>query len=472
MTSDTWDFPWKKETGCRKIFIPAVTFNVKDYGAVGDGAADDTEAIQRALDAAEAAGGGVVTFSPGVYLSGSLFIGSNTEFNLPKGSTIWGSQEISRYRQIPTRAAGIETVWPAALVNAVGKENVVISGTGTIDGRGKIFWDDFWEKVNTWYEPNGLRWAADYDCQRPRGILIQECRNVEVKEVVIYRAGFWSVHILYSQHVTARKLCIFNNIEGHGPSTDGIDIDSSEYILVEQCRIDCNDDVICLKAGRDADGLRVDRKTQYVLIRDCYSGIGGGLVVFGSETSGGISHVMAEHCTACGTGAVAAFKGAIIRGGGVHDCYFSDIEMKKPWHVVHFNFTWLPEYCYPRLPESFSGKEIPQLWKTLTAPVDPEQGIPKFSGLHFRNLRGEMKGDMLIIRGHQAISVQDVSIQNCRFTGKKAGHLEGIDNWKMENVTFEQVEEPLTFGDRINGLSLINVACNGKALALPEPKTN
>ena len=271
MKYDDWDFPWKKEVGCREIFIPEKILNVKDFGAIGDGAANDTAAIQNALDSAEAAGGGIVTFPPGVYLSGSVFIGNNTEFNLSKGATIWGSQKLEHYRQIQTRAAGIETTWPAALINVIGKKNVIISGTGIIDGRGKIFWDSFWEKVNSYYEPNGLRWAADYDCQRPRGILVQESRNVEVKDVVIYRAGFWSVHILYSQHVTARGRCIFNNIEGHGPSTDGIDIDSSEYILVEQCRIDCNDDIICLKAGRDADGLRVNRRTQFVLIRDCYA---------------------------------------------------------------------------------------------------------------------------------------------------------------------------------------------------------
>lgn len=467
MKYDDWDFPWKKEVGSRKMTIPATTFDVKDFGAVGDGAANDTAAIQNALDSAEAAGGGVVTFPPGVYLSGSVFIGNNTELNLPKGATIWGIQEIEQYRRIRTRVAGIETTWPAALLNVIGKENVIISGTGTIDGRGKIFWDDFWEKVNSYYEPNGLRWAADYDCQRPRGILVQESRNVEVKDAVIYRAGFWSVHILYSQYVTVRGLCIFNNIEGHGPSTDGIDIDSSEYILVEQCRIDCNDDIICLKAGRDADGLRVNRKTQFVLIRDCHSGIGGGLIVFGSETSGGISHVMAERCKACGTAAAVAFKGAVIRGGGVHSCYFRDIELEKTWHVVHFNFTWLPEYCYPRLPEKFHSKEIPQLWKTLLAPVDPARGIPKFFGLHFRNLRGKrVQGDMLLVRGHQEITIQEVTIQDCCFSGKCAGHLEGIENWKLENVSFEQVEKPLTFGERISSLSMKHVTCNGLALSL------
>ena len=467
MKEDDWDFPWKNEVGCREIRIPDKTFNVKDFGAIGDGVADDTAAIQQTLDVAEEAGGGIVTFAPGVYLSGSVFIGSNTEFHLPKGATIWGSQKIDDYRQISTRVAGIETTWPAALVNVIGKENVVISGIGTIDGRGKIFWDSFWDRVNNYYEPNGLRWAADYECLRPRGILVQECRNVEIRDVVIYRAGFWSVHILYSKYVTARGLCIYNNIEGHGPSTDGIDIDSSEYILVEQCRIDCNDDIICLKAGRDADGLRVNRKTQFVLIRDCYAGLGGALIAFGSETSGGISHIMAERLRASGAGAAVAFKGAIIRGGGAHDCYFRDIDFEKARHAVLFNFTWLPEYCYPRLPEKFIGKEIPQIWKTLIAPVNPESGIPKFNNLHFRNMHGREIGfgDWLVL-GCPQITVTNVTVRDCTFSGKDSGHIEGAENWELEDVSFEDVKKVLSFGSRINTISLKSVFCNGKPVML------
>ncbi len=67
------------------------------------------------------------------------------------------------------------------------------------------------------------------------------------------RTGFWGCQILYSDHCTINGLTINNNIGGHGPSTDGIDIDSSTHVLVENCDIDCNDDNICIKSGRDAD---------------------------------------------------------------------------------------------------------------------------------------------------------------------------------------------------------------------------
>ena len=448
---DDWQFDWLKSCGTRGNEIPENIFNVKDFGAVGDGTANDTAAIQQALDACEKASGGKVTFAPGVYLCGSLFIGNNTEFNLPKGSTLWGSQDLADYKTIQTRAAGIETMWPAAVLNAIDKHNVVLSGSGTLDGRGKIFWDDFWERTHNYYEPNGLRWAADYDCRRPRGVLIQNCTDVVIRELVIYRAGFWSVHVLYSQYVTVDDLCIFNNIEGHGPSTDGVDIDSCEYVEVCNCQIDCNDDVICLKAGRDADGLRVNRGTRYVYIHDCDAGLGAGLITFGSETSGTISNVLAERITSRGTGAAVAFKSCTIRGGGVHDIYCRNITVDYCWHTILFSLNWFPEYSCPSLPESFKGKEIPELWKVLTAKVDPEKGIPVFRDLHFRNIHGTRNRDWgLWLQSAPQIPVTNVTLENCSFSGYRAGILEYGDNWVLDNVRFSDFEFPFeikeTFG--------------------------
>src|SRR3546814_20922082 len=75
--------------------------------------------------------------------------------------------------------------------------------------------------------------------------------------------------ILYASYGTVDRIKVRNNIGGHGPSTDGIDIDSSSWILVQNADIDCNDDNFCLKSGRDWDGLRINRPTEYVLIQNC-----------------------------------------------------------------------------------------------------------------------------------------------------------------------------------------------------------
>lgn len=119
------------------------------------------------------------------------------------------------------------------------------------------------------YEAKGLRWIVDYDCKRVRGILVERSSDITLSGFTLMRTGFWGCQILYSDHCTINGLTINNNIGGHGPSTDGIDIDSSTHVLVENCDIDCNDDNICIKSGRDADGLRVNRPTEKIVIRNC-----------------------------------------------------------------------------------------------------------------------------------------------------------------------------------------------------------
>ena len=120
------------------------------------------------------------------------------------------------------------------------------------------------------YDAKGLRWIVDYDVKRVRTVLVQNSSDITVKGITFKNAGFWTIQLLYSHHLTVNGVIIKNNEDGSGPSTDGVDVDSSSWVLIENCDIDCNDDNFCLKAGRDWDGLRVNRPTEYVVIRKCY----------------------------------------------------------------------------------------------------------------------------------------------------------------------------------------------------------
>ncbi|MEC8883105.1 MAG: glycosyl hydrolase family 28 protein, partial [Bacteroidota bacterium] len=217
---------WISKVGAEEIEFNKKVFYVNDYDAIADGSALTTTAIQKAIDAAAVNGGGTVTFKPGTYLSGSIFIKENVHFNIPEGVKILGSESIEDYPEIDTRVAGIEMKWPAALINVLDQKNVTIDGEGLVDGQGKVYWDYYWN-LREEYEPKGLRWIVDYDAKRPRTFLLQNAENVFLKDLNIQRAGFWTVQVLYSNHITVDGLTIRNNIGGHGPSTDGIDIDSS-----------------------------------------------------------------------------------------------------------------------------------------------------------------------------------------------------------------------------------------------------
>src|SRR5690554_2308633 len=320
------DFEWMKDVGARELpDVSSPTLFVNEFGATGDAVVMNTQFIQAAIDSAYNSGGGKVSFDPGIYLTGAVFVKSGVTLEIPKGTQVIASQDLADYPIIETRVAGIEMKWPSAILNIIDQNKVAIIGDGVVHGRGKPFWDKYWE-MRREYQPKGLRWIVDYDSQRVRGILVQNSQDVSLKDFVLYQAGFWSLHILYSDHVTVDGMIISNNIEGRGPSTDGVDIDSSTKGLVQNCMVNCNDDNFCLKAGRDADGLRVNRPCEYIVIRDCISRAGGGLFTCGSETSGGIRYVLAHDLKAKGTSVGLRFKSAMNRGGTTQHIYLKDIE--------------------------------------------------------------------------------------------------------------------------------------------------
>lgn len=433
-TSGIPDFEWMKDVGAKNYPQATKVYNVGDYGAVGDAVRMCTEAIQKTIDDCAANGGGVVTFHPGVFLTGSVFIKSGVDFRVPKGTMLIGSQDLADYRKIDTRVAGIETNWPAALVNIIGQSNAAISGDGVINGRGKVFWTKYMT-MSREYNPKGLRWVVDYDCERPRGILISNCADVTVKDIVLYQAGFWSLHILYSEHVTVDGIIISNNIEGRGPSTDGVDIDSSSKILVQNSNINCNDDNFCLKAGRDADGLRVNRPCEYVVIRDCVAGHGDGLFTCGSETSGGIRHIVAYNLKAVGTNHGLRFKSTSTRGGVIEDIYLSNIEMTGVRNPFLVDLNWFPAYSNSVLPEGYSLDTVPVHWKALLTPVDPEKGMPKFKDIYFENISANDARVCVRVMGQEAGTIDQFYFKNVHIEGEKAGSVNWAKDWSFDNCS-------------------------------------
>ena len=408
------------------------TFSVAQYGAKGDGIALDTAAIQRAIDAA-AEHGGTVTFPAGTYLTGSLFVKSNVTLRVDKSVTLLGSQRLEDYPEMPTRVAGIEMIWPAALVNVYKQTNAAIVGEGTIDGDGKVWWDSYWalRKID---EPKGLRWASDYDAKRPRLIQVFDSSNVKLGGLTLRRSGFWTVHICYSHDVTVDGVTIRNNEGGHGPSTDGIDIDSSKKILVEHADIAVNDDALCLKAGRDSDGLRVNRPTEDVVLRDSTIREGAAGVTIGSETSGGFRNIEAYGLTVLkGVPVGILFKSAHTRGGFGENIRIHDMTLVDTPVVFRITMNWNPSYSYATIPAGLTS--YPDYYKVLSTPVSEAQGMPHFHDVHIWNIKSTGAKTAFEVDAFKEAPLEHFQLDHLQIQAATAGHVRDAKDWKFSDVS-------------------------------------
>jgi glycosyl hydrolase family 28 len=421
------DLPkWVRTVGARRAPKARRIFFVN---AAGDGVTNSTRAIQKTIEDCAKAGGGIVALKPGKYVTGALFLKSNVHLLIDNGVTLLGSQDDTDYPSIPTRVAGIEMTWPAALINVNDAHNVKISGGGTIDGQGEKWWAKYWT-LRAEYEPAGLRWASDYDAERVRLMVVWKSSDVTIDNLNLKRSGFWTVQVVYSDHVTVDGVKITDN---RGPSTDGIDIDSSSHVLVQNCDIDNNDDDICLKAGRDSDGLRVNRPTEYVVIRNNITRRGGGIISFGSETSGGIRKVVAYNNHGIGTNEGIRFKSARTRGGFVEDILIRDIEMENVPLPFTFTLNWNPSYSYARIPAG--ATVVPPHWIALSTPVVPaERGFCEFRNITIENVRIINARRIFSAAGLPEKPIMNVHFANITAQGLDAGNIEYARNWTMRNV--------------------------------------
>ncbi|HEV8514034.1 MAG TPA: glycoside hydrolase family 28 protein [Cyclobacteriaceae bacterium] len=436
VTIEAQNLEWVSKVGSQFNLTSTKIFFVDKYGAVADGKTNNAKSIQKAIDACTKAGGGIVQFKTGSYMTGAIFLKDNVQLQIDKDVLILGSERVEDYPEIDTRIAGIEMKWPSALININGVKNSSVVGEGIVNARGKFNWDLYW-RMRKEYDAKGLRWIVDYDAKRVRTLLVQNSSNITIKGLTFKNAGFWTVQLLYSKNITVDGVIIRNNEDGSGPSTDGIDIDSSSWVLIENCDIDCNDDNFCLKAGRDWDGLRVNRPTEYVVIRKCIARRGAGLVTLGSETSGGIRHVLASDLTATHTDNGLRIKSAVTRGGIVEDIYFQNVRMDSINVAFQFNLNWNPSYSYSTLPKGYDSSTVPAHWKVMLNRVEPaEKGIPVAKDIYVNNVTIMNANTAFSGTGLKNSTLKNFNFSKMSIGASSLGAVEYTSGWNFNDFSF------------------------------------
>lgn len=308
-------------------------FNVLDYGAKRDGSASSTAAFRAAIQACAKAGGGTVLVPAGQYVSGAIELVSHMTLHIEAGATIRFVANREEYPLVQSRFEGVETRAPAAMIGGHNLQDVAITGRGTL-----VADNAEWRKLvaNPSYRsgwttmlgllekhapvPDEVRQAGEMSL-RADFIRPVESKNVLIEGIHIQGGPMWVLHILYCENVVIRNVMV----ESYpGANTDGVDIDSSRHVRISDSYFDTGDDAICLKSGKDADGLRVNRPTEDVAITNCTIHRGHGAVVLGSETSGGIRNVVASNIVAQGTDRGIRIKSTRGRGGILENIRFDN----------------------------------------------------------------------------------------------------------------------------------------------------
>ncbi|MFA9438303.1 glycoside hydrolase family 28 protein [Uliginosibacterium sp. sgz301328] len=328
--------------------FPARDFNIKDYGAVEGGTQDATGAINKAIDACSAAGGGRVVVPDGTFITGAIFLKSNVNLHLQSGAVLKFYTDPAKYPVVFTRWEGIECMNYSPLIYAYEQRNIAVTGRGTLDGQAS--------NANWWaWKANGTPVSQLPDQKkliemgnkgvpvservfgpghflRPNFIQPYRCENVLIEDVSIRQSPMWEIHPVLSRNVTVRGV----NIVSHGPNNDGCDPESCRDVLIENCVFDTGDDCIAIKSGKNNDGRRVGVPSENIIVRGCQMKDGHGGVVLGSECSGHIRNVFVEDCNmdSPNLDRVLRFKNNAVRGGVLENVFVRNVTVGKVGEAI------------------------------------------------------------------------------------------------------------------------------------------
>jgi polygalacturonase len=301
--------------------FPHREFNVLAYGAVADGTTDNTAALAAAIDACHRAGGGRVLVPEGTFLTGAVYLKSNVELHLEAGSTLRFSGDVTRYPTVLTRYEGIECLNHSPMIYAYRERNIALTGSGTLDAAGTATWNRGSDRA---YLESLIAQGITDPAQRVvpgsghsmRSTFVEPyaCDTILIQGVTLKNPLFWQLHPTLCRNVTIDAVST-DPSTAHS-NTDACDPESCDHVVVKNCDLGAHDDNIAIKAGRDADGRRVNVPTQNVVVHDCVMNGNWGAITCGSEMTGGIRNVYAHRCQVVGATKFALYVKSNTQRGG------------------------------------------------------------------------------------------------------------------------------------------------------------
>jgi hypothetical protein len=400
-------------TGAPALNAAAKKYDAKTLGAKGDGIAKETAALQKILDDCAAGGGGEVILPAGKYLTGALQIGSNTTLRIDAGATLIGSPDIADYPVMKVRWEGEWRDGHRALLSAEKARNIAITGAGTIQG-----------------PPLAIAELRPDDRGNVRGPAIIEpidVANLTLRDFTLRYQRMWSIHMTYCENVLADHVTI-RTTQLNG---DGIDVDSTQHVVIRNCDIDSGDDAIALKSGRGMEAVRIGRPTNDVLIHDCklscvsYAGLG-----LGTEMSGGVANVFIRDTAFIRCGQNAIFiKSKTNRGGYIEN-------------ITGTNLT-IGSQC-----ATFIGIDLVTKGIEATEPVTGDDRWPRVRNLSFTHI--QLDNVPIIVAGRNVAAerpLEGLTLTDLTGTARRGLELTNMTQVKLERINVTVPGELLTLNN-------------------------
>lgn len=393
--------------------FPDKDYVITDFGAEKSNA---LPAIKEAIRTANYEDGGRVVIPKGEWFSkGPIHLKSNVNLHISEGVVLKFSKNPEDYLpQVITRWEGTEAFNFSPLIYVYHANNVAITGKGTIDGNaehGFARWRDKQDPAQNRLRVMGAKGVPVHervfgldDYLRPSMIQFFGCSRILIEDITINNSPMWVNHIIYSSHITVRGI----TVKSYRLNNDGVAIDSSTLVLIENNSFSTGDDSIVIKSGRDQDAWRVGRPTEHVVVRNNYME-GHNALAIGSEMSGGVRNIFMDNNKLGKVASAIYFKSNLDRGGYIQNIRVRNVEVEEADILLRFSTDY----------HSHRGENHPTLYKNFI----------------IENVRAEKARLAIEATGVAALPIQDVFVKN--LVVKEADEeqkIEHVSNFRYQNV--------------------------------------